>query len=119
MIDTIPNPDANLAQFLAARARHASDGRLAIDAIAGVAVMTAAEIWRGPGWLVVLSVATCFFAYGLWGIADRELAERTDAHAAAARALRVGRVIAAILGFVAAAFAALALLGIALGTIKS
>ncbi|HMC55102.1 MAG TPA: hypothetical protein VKH19_08040 [Gemmatimonadaceae bacterium] len=38
MIDTVPNPEAGLLEFLAARARHASDGRLVADAIAALGV---------------------------------------------------------------------------------
>jgi hypothetical protein len=44
---------------------------LAIDLIMGLAGFSAALRWRPSAWLVLASLALCFFAYGGWGIADR------------------------------------------------
>jgi hypothetical protein len=67
----------SLPQFLARRARGASDGRLAFDAAAGlIAVAMAATVIRSSFNLILAAAGTCFLAFGLWGIADRELVER-------------------------------------------
>ncbi|MCR4339359.1 MAG: hypothetical protein NUW01_05670 [Gemmatimonadaceae bacterium] len=66
----------SLPRFLAQRARTASDGRLAIDAAGGLIAVAAAAVVASPGNLVLAAVGTCFLAFGLWGITDRELAER-------------------------------------------
>ncbi len=119
MIDTVPKPDANLAEFLTARARHSSDNRLAANGIGGLVAATAVAVWGGPAWYVFCSAATCFFAFGVWGIVDRELGERAGGNRSALLSLRIVRALATILGFSAAAFTMLAALGVALGTIIS
>jgi hypothetical protein len=120
VIDTIPRPDAGLPEFLAARARHASDSRLAADAIGGMLVGVSAAVLRFPAWYLVLAAAACFFAFGIWGIADRELGERGDGASRSLRTtLRAAEVIAAILGTLAFASLLLILMGIALGRIIS
>jgi hypothetical protein len=68
--------DLTLSALLAARARAASDGRLAADAGAGLIAGAFAAIAQPPAWLLILAAATCFLAYGTWGIADRALQER-------------------------------------------
>ena len=119
MIDTVPRPNANLLELLAARARHASDGRLATDAVGGVTAATLAAYWTGPGSEILLSAATCFYCFGVWGIAVRELGERSDATPRAAAALRAVRLTSAAVGFSAAMFLALAILASALGRMIS
>lgn len=119
MIDTAPRPNANLLEMLVARARHASDGRLATDAAGGLAAAALAAYWSGPAWEFLLSTATCFCCFGVWGIADRELGERPDATTRAAGALRAVRVAAAVVGFCAATYLALATLASALGRMIS
>jgi hypothetical protein len=120
MIDSIPRPDASLPEFLAARARLASDGRLVADAIAGAGGAVGVAYWGGPGWYLLLGVAVCFFAFGLWGIADRELGERSGAGSRAVLAmLLMLRVVAAAVGFLAAAFLMMSVLGKSLGRIIS
>src|SRR5512146_79502 len=104
MIDTVPRPAASLPEFLAARARHATDTRLAVDALAGLVVAAGAAYWNGPGASFLVSVGACFVAYGAWGIADRELGERPTASPRVLAALRACRVAAAVLGFSAAAY---------------
>ena len=120
MIDTIPRPDAGLTEFLAARARHASDTRLAADAIGGLLVAVSAAVLQFPVWFIVTAAASCFFAFGIWGIADRELGERGDSASRALRAtLRAAEVIAAIVGTVSFAGLLLSLMALALGRIIS
>lgn len=82
---TLAAPDARLPDLLAARARAASDTRLALDLGGGTFAAAAALFWRPAAWVPLLAAALCFAAFGLWGIADRSLATRPSA---AARALR-------------------------------
>ena len=120
MIDTVPRPDASLPELLASRARHASDTRLALDAVVGFLVVIVIAFWRGPGWLLLAGVATCFFAFGMWGIADRELGERgTTASPRVLVALRIVRVAAGVLGALGTFIVLATGLGIALGRMIS
>ena len=120
MIDTIPRPDAGLPEFLAARARHASDTRLVGDATGGVVVAVGAWLLRFPGWYLAFAAAGCFLAFGMWGIADRELGERGESASRGLRiVLKATRTIAAIIGALAIAALLLSLMGIALGRIIS
>ena len=89
--------DLTLPAFLAARARAASDGRLAANAGAGLIAGALAAIARPPAWPLLAAAGTCFLAYGTWGIADRALRERLRGiHTT--RALRGLRAAAATLG---------------------
>lgn len=120
MIDTIPRPDAGLPDFLAARARHASDTRLAADAIGGVVVAVGASLLRFPAWFLVLAAASCFFAFGMWGIADRELGERGESMSSVMRTLlKMAQAVAALVGTAAVAVLLLSAMAIALGRIIS
>ncbi|AHG92763.1 hypothetical protein J421_5228 (plasmid) [Gemmatirosa kalamazoonensis] len=101
-----PAADATLPELLAARARRASDLRLALDVGVGVLVAAAALFWRPTAWVLLLSAALCFVAFGLWGIADR----------AGNRTLRAA---AATLGVVAALALGAGVVAIGLGTIIS
>ena len=117
MMNPALRPDASLPEFLAARARAASDGRLVVDVIAGCCVALGVAVWRPSGWITLLGVAVCLAAFGVWGIADRELRERAkEPGILAVRALSVVRVAAAALGALAGVTAIFATLGIALGT---
>jgi len=120
MIDTVPRPDASLPELLAARARHSSDTRLALDAVLGSVVALGVVFWRGPGWYFITSIASCFLAFGFWGIADRELGERGNSGTRRALwLLRAGRIMAATLGAIAAITAMLTALALALGRMIS
>ena len=119
MIDTVPRPDASLPEFLAARARHASDGALATCAGIGVFAVTAGVLWPLPAWYLVIAIGTCLLCFGAWGIADRELHERPEARGAAAASLRLVRIAATLAGFAAALFLMMSLLGKSLGRIIS
>jgi hypothetical protein len=117
MIDFVPRTDASLPEVLAARARSASDLRLVLDAGGGALAVIGILLWRPPGWTLLASAALCFAAFGAWGIADRELRERpAESREVSTRALRAARVLAAIVGGVAAALLLFGMLGVALGT---
>jgi len=74
-------------------------------------------VWRIPGWQIVLGIATCFAAFGLWGIADREIAERTSGRLVLP--LRALRVLAVLLGISASVFLVLIVLAKGLGRMIS
>jgi hypothetical protein len=83
--------------LLAARARTASDARLALDTAVGLIAGTVAVALRPPAWAVLASAALCLVAFGLWGIIDRSLREQpagTRGH----RVLSALRAAAAALG---------------------
>src|SRR5436305_2240764 len=111
--------ESNLIDFLTARARSASDARLALGVGIGVAIAVIALLWRVPGWHLIVSASLCFMGFGGWGIADRELRERIGAGSSSIGglgALRLTRVMSAILGGLAGAALLISLLGLALGT---
>ena len=110
-------PDTNLGEFLAARARAASDGRLVADMIAGCCGALGVTAWHPVGWLALLGVSVCLAAFGTWGIADRELRERVNAPPArVVRVLGIVRVASTFVGALAAIATMASVLGIMLGT---
>jgi hypothetical protein len=113
MSGSAPSSDATLPELLAARARGASDLRLAADVAGGALVAAAALFWRPRAWILLVAAARCFVAFGLWGIADR--ASGTPAR----RLPRALRALAAALGTLAALALAAGIVAIGLGTIIS
>jgi hypothetical protein len=87
--------------LLAARARTASDARLALDTGVGLIAGTLAIALRPPAWPVLASAALCLVAFGLWGIIDRSVREH-DGETRTVRLLRAGRAAAAALGVLGA-----------------
>jgi hypothetical protein len=117
MVLSALRPDASLPEFLTHRAKSASVRRLSIDLIIGLGGFSAALHWRPSAWLVLASLALCFFAYGGWGIGDRI---RSDAATRENRLLRgLMEALCTLLGVVGV-FAVASLLfsvwAIALGT---
>jgi hypothetical protein len=91
----------SLPQFLAQRARKASDGRLALDAAAGLVALAAAVVVASPVNMLLAAVGTCFLAFGLWGITDRELGERRETMGPFGGALlAAARAVAAAIGVI-------------------
>jgi len=109
-------PDASLVEYLAARARAASDGRLVLDALGGLLLALAIAVWRPVAWPSLAGVCLALAAFGFWGIADRELRDRADAPTSlATRTLRVARGAVAAIGFISGAVALFSWLGVMLG----
>ena len=119
MIETLPEQEETLGEFLASRARRVSDTVLARHAITAALALVAIAAWRGPAWDIRLSIAICFLAFGFWGIADRDLRENERATRPVRLALQTARIVTATFGFAAAAYLAMSLLGRALGRIIS
>lgn len=104
--------EPGLAEFVAARARGASDRRLVADAVGGILVAVAMVVWR-PSWgLPVLCGALCFAAFGCWGILDRELQE---GEARRRELFRVLKGLAVVVGTLAAALLVLVVTAVAIG----
>ena len=118
MNDLRTESDVTLQEFLVARARRSSDSRLALDVAAGFTVALAAVLWRGWAWVLVASAAGCFLAYGVWGIVDRELLERVSGDGRGVRALRAARIIAAVVGTLAAVMVLISGLAVVIGPVK-
>lgn len=119
MAGTAEPPDAGIVEVLASRARASSDSRLTADAAGGLIAVVALSLWRGPAWYLLLGIASCFFAFGVWGITDRELHERPLGPRPRVAALRAVRTLAAITGFAAAIFLMSIVLAKVLGRIIS
>lgn len=107
----------SLPGFLAQRARNASDGRLALDAAVGLVALAAAVVIASPVTVLLAAVGTCFFAFGLWGITDRELTERRGRIGRFGGALLLAaRAVAAAIGVIGALGLIFGGLAVALGT---
>lgn len=119
MSDSLVRPDVSLAELLTARARGASDRRLALDVAFGSLAACGLMLWRPSPWVPLLGAAICFLAFGTWGIALRELDEEARADAPSARRqrlLQILRVSAAIAGAVGVGLLLLGGLSPLLGT---
>ena len=106
MIETrAPERQLTVSALLAARARSASDARLALNAGGGLIVGALALAARPPVWPLLVPAATCFLAYGGWGIADRALHERPPGSQGVRplRALRAGAVVLGVSSVLAVA----------------
>ncbi|MDP1858577.1 MAG: hypothetical protein Q8K82_07900 [Gemmatimonadaceae bacterium] len=117
MAPGIVRPEATLAEILSERARDAAPSRLLLDVVGG-AVVVALAMWARPfGWTVLVGAGLCFSLYGIWATADRRLCSSAiPTPVAAARAWRVTRASAAVLGMSAFVALLLAALGLSLGT---
>lgn len=120
MMNPALRPDASLAEFLVARARSASDGRLVLDVVVGSLLALGLAMWRPIGWISLVAGSLCLVAFGIWGIADRELREREqESPSAIVLVLRAARAMATLVGGVAVVTALFAGLGVALGKLIS
>jgi hypothetical protein len=108
--------ERSLGDFLVARARAASNLRLAADAGGGLIAAVAVAILRPPLWPALLAAAVTFAAYGTWAILDRELTGAPVAPPAGRRRLLVaGRAVTAVVGVLAAVLGGLVVFFVALG----
>lgn len=109
--------DLTLRELLSNRARSASDARLALDAGVGLLVAVAALVWRPAAWHLMVAAALCVACFGAWGIADRELRGRRAGDTTLSRRLLLAlRLIAAVIGALAALLLAFGALAFVLGT---
>ena len=110
-------PDASLPEYLVARARAASDGRLVLDVLGGMVAALLISIWHPIGWLGLAGLAIALAAFGLWGIIDREMSDRAaSGQVSVVRLLVAARAAAVGLGFGCVIGALFVGLGVVLGT---
>jgi hypothetical protein len=112
--------EQSLADVLGARARRTPMDRLVLDIVGGV-LIAAASIWaRPPGWFPLMAAATCFACYGCWAVTERRAHTAAGTPGpAASPAWRFARRAAAVVGLAAYVTLLFAILGLALGPIKS
>jgi hypothetical protein len=112
--------EKSLADVLGARARRTPVDRLVLDVVGGL-LIGAAAVWARPfAWFPLLAAALCFACYGCWAITERRLHPETSSPVSpVGPAWRVVRQVAAVLGIVAYVTLLFAVLGLALGPIKS
>ena len=112
----LPVDERSLGAFLMARARRASDARLAACAGGGLVAAVTGALLRPPFWLSLTAGAVALSAYGAWAILDRELHNPAARRSSRGhRLLLAARAAAAGLGATAAVFAGLTLFFSALG----
>ncbi len=124
MAETMMHHDEGLPALLAQRARRASDRRLALDLALGTAAAAALTIVRpSSAWVLLVAAATCFAAFGAWGIADRAIAEAEEgallpegSTASPARGARIARGLAAFVGTLAGLVLAFGTVAYLIGT---
>jgi hypothetical protein len=117
MMNPAVRPDASLVEFLAARARAASDGRLVLDVLGGMVTALGLSVWRPVGWIGLAGLAIALAAFGLWGIIDRELRDRAaSGRSVVVHLLAVTRAVTVALGFCCVIGALFVGLGVVLGT---
>ena len=109
--------ESNVFRVLGAQARTRTLAQLRVAAIGG-AVDAGLLWWRHPmlGWLAAGCAAVA--AYGIWGLLDRGIEQRTTNPAApddAVSRLRGLRALTAVAGTVAALWAVLSFMAVALG----
>lgn len=110
-------PDSSLGDALVQRARRASTRRLTIDVAGGLLAVALAAAWTPPGWILLVSAALCFAAFGAWALADRvlELPGRVS-NSAIAASLLILRTLAIAVGIAAYLILVFGALEIAMGT---
>lgn len=111
--------DNSLPEFLAERAKRASDTRLAADVGAGLVAMVVFGLWRIPMWHLLVSAGACFFFYGLWAIANRELTDSAPVAPWGRTALKALAATSALLGVAAGVFLMLAVVAKLIGRVIS
>jgi hypothetical protein len=117
--NTVGTEPPSLYAMLAARARRASDAMLATLAGTGGVAAVALIAMRPAWWAFALPLVSAG-AFGLWGILERETAERGAMRSARYdRAIGVAQWVAVAVGTVCAIVTLFAVLGIMLGTIIS
>lgn len=115
-----PKRDSDLPEFLMARARGASDLRLAADTTVGLVAVLVTLIWPFPFGFVALTAGGCLLGFGVWGIADRELSERgSSVTPRQARLLGVVKILATVVGAVSAAALMVGTMAVLIGRVIS
>lgn len=109
--------DNSLGDALVQYSRRASMRRLTLDVTGGLLTVVLAAAWRPPGWIVLVSAALCFAAFGAWALADRVLDPPGRlSNRAIAASLLILRTVAIAVGMAAYLILVFGSLEIAMGT---
>lgn len=119
-MDASAASEETLADVLGARAMRSPMDRLVLDIVGGILV-GAAAIWARPtGWFPLALAAMCFASYGSWAIAERRLRSASDTSSEESpQAWLIFQQATATIGVASFVVLLFALLGVALGPIKS
>ena len=119
-MDTSVVSEKTLADVLGARARRTPVDRLVLDVVGGL-LIGAAAVWARPAaWFPLLAAALCFACYGCWALTERRLHPDLDRPVMpVGPTWRAVRHVSAVLGIAAYVTLLFAVLGLALGPIKS
>lgn len=93
--------EVGFGEFLGARARNATDSRLAVDISVGVVAVIVAAALRPEWWLLLAAAGVCLASFGFWATIDRiggegRSPQLTSALAAARAFFSVSGIIAAL-----------------------
>lgn len=111
-----PRQELGLHEEFILRARRATDGQLALAAAVGLVGALGVTWWRPAAWPPLLALACASLAFGLWGIADRELVEHRRARGMLPRILRLLRALSAVAGLLSALVLLLSIAALGAGT---
>lgn len=119
-MDASAASEETLTDVLGARALRTPKDRLVLDIVGG-ALVGAAAVWARPtGWFPLTAAAVCFASYGSWAIAERHVRSLSvTPFEEAPQAWLFFRQAAATVGVASFVILLFALLGVALGPIKS
>jgi hypothetical protein len=116
-----PDDGENIFALAGQLARRASDGQLVIAAAIGIVATALVGLVRPDWWFVALPLL-CVGSFGVWGIVERTVAERTlrlGPHFGGRRALASVRLTAAIIGTLSGTLTLLVIVARMVGTWKS
>jgi hypothetical protein len=108
-------PERSLSDFLEARARNASDARIAVDIAVGSVAYIVAQSLRPDWWKLLASAGIALFAFGAWAALGRVVEAGTDSSKVGV-VLKVVRSIVGWLGVAAALGTGFLLWTILMGT---
>ena len=109
--------DNSLGDALVQHSRRASIRRLTLDVGGGLLTAALAAAWTPPGWIVLVSAALCFAAFGAWALADRLLdPPGRVSNSAVTATLLILRPVAIAVGMAAVLILVFGSLEIAMGT---
>ncbi|MDQ6718861.1 MAG: hypothetical protein M3Z17_11025 [Gemmatimonadota bacterium] len=100
--DTNGAAPVSLQEFLADRARTATDARLAVDVSVGTTAFIVARYLRPEWWLLLASAGLVLFAFGAWAVLTRRI-DAATAPPASSAFLKGARALIGWLGVAAAA----------------
>lgn len=90
-----------LPEFLAVRARSATEARLSLDVVVGTAAFIVARYLRPEWWHLLASAGLVLFSFGAWAVLTRRI-DSGPSHPLLATPLKGARAVIGWLGFAAA-----------------